>query len=576
MTTDNLPSGAELLVETLVRHGVDTIFGVPGDTGVVLYDVFARRTEELRHVLARDERHAGYMADGYARTRRRIGVCEASSGAGAVYLASGLGEAFASSVPLLAITSDIHRRSRGSGAITEIDQEALFSGVTKWRATAQRAADVPNLVADAILAATTGRPGPVALIFPEDVLEEHAEAPVPAGAPLVPATRSEAARYAVSRAAADLAGASRPVILAGGGVHASGAWEHLLDLAEHAAIPVATTIHGKGAVPEDHPLSLGVAGGNGCRGYANDYLAAADAVLIVGSRANSTDTNGFTAPPREGSVKIAQIDTDASRAGQNYPGSVPLVGDAATVLDQLRSEIPAVGAETGGTRRAALAAVRDQWARGAAEDLPDPGEGRLQPREVIRTLQRAFGGGTWVVADPGTPTPNLSAYWESAGRGWRVVIPRGHGPMGFSISAAIGVAIAHPGERVLCVTTEGSLAMGVGDWETAARLALPITYVVLDNVSMAWIKMLQHLFLERRYFGVDPGPIDPVRLAEGMGVPAAAATTLTELELLAKESIDAGGPSVIHVRVPEHQDSPPPVAPWQAVLTGRSNARPVY
>jgi acetolactate synthase-1/2/3 large subunit len=576
LTTEQLPSGSELLVEALVRHGVDTVFGVPGDTGVVLYDVLARRTDELRHVLARDERHAGYMADGYARTHRRLGVCEASSGAGAVYLASGLGEAFASSVPVLAITSDIHRRSRGSGAITEIDQEALFSGVTKWRRTAERAADIPTLVAEAVTAATSGRPGPVALIFPEDVLEEHADVQVTAGPSVVPASRREAARYAVKSVADELAVASRPVILAGGGVHASGAWPHLLDLADHAAIPVATTIHGKGAIPEDHPLALGVAGGNGCRGYANDYLAAADLVLIVGSRANSTDTNGFTSPPRDGSVKIAQIDTDAARAGQNFPGSMPLVGDAATVLDQLRDEIPAASAESRSSRRAGIATVREDWARGAAEELPDPGAGLLQPREVIRTLHQVLGGRTWVVADPGTPTPNLSAYWESAGDGWRVVIPRGHGPMGFSIPAAIGVAIAHPGERVLCVTTEGSLAMGVGDWETAARLKLPITYVVLDNVSMAWIKMLQHLFLDRRYFGVDPGPIDPVLLAQGMGVPGARARDLEELELLAKESIDAVGPSVIHVRIPEHMDSPPPVAPWQAVLAGQSSGRPVY
>ncbi|MGI5281767.1 thiamine pyrophosphate-binding protein [Nonomuraea polychroma] len=137
MTTDN--SGAELLVEALVRHGVDTIFGVPGDTGVMLYDVLARHTGHLRHILARDERHAGYMADGYARTHRRIGVCEASSGAGAVYLAGGLGEAYAASVPVLAITSDIHRRSRGSGAIIELDQEALFpcspAGPTPGRST---------------------------------------------------------------------------------------------------------------------------------------------------------------------------------------------------------------------------------------------------------------------------------------------------------------------------------------------------------------------------------------------------------------------------------------------------------
>ncbi len=148
--------------------------------------------------------------------------------------------------------------------------------------------------------------------------------------------------------------------------------------------------------------------------------------------------------------------------------------------------------------------------------------------------------------------------------------------MGYSISAAIGISIAHPGQRVLCLTTEGSLAMGIGDWETAARLRLPITYVVLDNSSFSWIKMLQHLYLEKRYFQVDPGPIDPVLLARGMGIEAARATDLHHLELLVKQSANAEGPTVVHVLVPEHKDSPPPVSPWQAALTNSSAGRPVY
>jgi acetolactate synthase-1/2/3 large subunit len=149
--------------------------------------------------------------------------------------------------------------------------------------------------------------------------------------------------------------------------------------------------------------------------------------------------------------------------------------------------------------------------------------------------------------------------------------------MGYATSAAIGVAVAHPGERVLCVTTESSLAMSVGDWETAQRLLLPITYVVLDNVSMAWIKMLQHLYLSGRYFGVDPGPIDPVLLARGMGMRADHAADLDQLELLVTRALTTGtGPAAIHVRVPEHMDSPPPVAAWQAVLSGTSTERPGY
>jgi acetolactate synthase-1/2/3 large subunit len=203
-------------------------------------------------------------------------------------------------------------------------------------------------------------------------------------------------------------------------------------------------------------------------------------------------------------------------------------------------------------------------------------DGKIHPRAVVQTLHEVFGASTWVAADPGTPTPNLSAYWEADGTAWRAVIPRGHGPMGYSISAAIGIAIAHPGERVLCVTTEGSLAMGIGDWETAHRLRLPITYVVLDNVTFAWIKMLQHLFLDQQYFATEPGPIDPALLARGMGLPGHLATDIEQLEALARESLHREGPTVIHVPVPEHQDAPPPVAPWQAALDGSTTGRPVY
>ncbi|MGI8310989.1 thiamine pyrophosphate-binding protein [Saccharopolyspora hattusasensis] len=574
-TTDSAPTGAHLLVDSLIGHGIDTIFGVPGDTGVNLYDVLASRKDRIRHVLARDERDSGYMADGFARTGRRLAVCEASSGAGAVYLASGLAEAFASSIPVLAITTDIHRSSRGSGAITEIDQVKLFSAVTKWQKVAERAEDIPALVAEAVGAALGGRPAPVVLICPEDVLDEHADVEPSRGRCVVPTDTPAAPAETLTQAAEVLRRAQSPVILAGGGVHASGAWDELRLFAEHLGAPVATTIHGKSSFPENHALSLGVAGGNGSRGYANPRLAEADAVLIVGSRSNSTDTNGFTAPPQNGPA-VVQIDIDESRAGRNFPGGIGLVGDAATVLRQLREILPSASEGTVRNRTVEIAAARHQWDEETSVPLLPTEDGSLQPREIVRTLHRALGPDCWVAADPGTPTPNLSAFWETDGTAWRVVIPRGHGPMGYSISAAIGISLAHPGDRVLCLTTEGSLAMGVADWETAGRLRLPITYVVLDNSSFAWIKMLQHLFMQRRYFQVDPGPINPVLLAQGMGLPASLAGDLDELELLVKQSAATEGPSVIHVRVPEHKDSPPPVAPWQTALANPAASRPVY
>lgn len=574
---DQHVTGSELLVRTLIAHGVTDIFGVPGDTGIDFYDALYRRTDRIRHVLARDERHAAYMADGYARTTGRLGVCEASSGGGVTYLASGLGEAYASSVPMLVISSDIQRSSRGTGAITEIDQRALFSSVTTAYHEPDSAAELPAAVAAAIRDALTGRPAPVVLVVPEDVLEDKApdSTTIPDGSDVCPGARPLAPADRVATVAARLAVAERPAIVVGAGVHLSQAWDALEGLAAHLAVPVATTINGQAAIADDHPLSLGVVGANGARPYANAWLEQADAVLFVGTRANSTDTNGFTAPPRDCPF-VARIDVDADRAGSNYPGIVALAGDARAVLDQLAAAAARIDDATRERRVAALAAARETWEAATADSPPFSDPAWLDPRETIRTLNRVHGQDGFVVVDAGTGTPNVASYWRSAGGRRRVVTPRGHGPMGFSISAAIGIALAHPGERVLSLTTESSFAMGLGDLETAVRYRLPITFVLLDNRSMGWIKMLQHLYLDDRYFGVDPGPIDCVTVGRGFGLEADTVTSADHLEEAAKQAYGSDRPVLLHVPIPDEIEAPPPVAPWDAVLSGSSTDRPVY
>jgi acetolactate synthase-1/2/3 large subunit len=571
-------NGAHVLVESLVRHGVDTIFGFPGDTSIALYDALGARSGDIRHVLARDERHAGFMADAYSRTTRRLGICEASSGAGAVYLASGLAEALTSSIPLLAITTDNSTRSAGTAPISEMDQEALFAACTIWHRVVSDIADIPDLVEQAVRAATTGRPGPVALIIPEDVLEGTA-ATVSTSAvtfAVVPSARPAASSAAVQSVAKQIARSRRPVIVCGGGVHLSGAWSQLRALAERAAVPVATSIHGKGALDEDNPLALGVVGGNGARPYANAWLDESDCVLFVGTRANATDTLSFTTPPRDGSVYVAHIEIDLDRAGRNYPLSTALVGDVAAVLDQLVGVIPAAAERVRAERMAELSAARARWRRDLDENATALAAGVLHPGPVVRTLADVFGRDTWVTADAGTPTPYVAVFWQAPGDGWRVVIPRGHGPMGFAVPASIGIALAHPGERVLCLTTENSLAMSSAELETALRLELPITYVVFDNTALSWIKMIQHLYAGGRYFAVDPGPIDPVLVGRGMGVPGTRARTVAELAALAEKAAAAPGPSLIHVAVPEHMQLAPPVASWQAALSGKQSSRPIH
>jgi acetolactate synthase I/II/III large subunit len=394
--------GADLLVRALVSAGVRHVFGVPGDTGVVLYDALYAEQDRILHLLARDERHAAYMADGYARSTGNVGVCEASSGGGVSYLASGLGEAFASSIPVLAITSDIHRNSRGTGALTEIDQAAVFSGVTKATFTVGSAAELSTVVEEALRCARSGRPAPVALIIPEDLLDERVVWTEPASPQAVPVA-DLVPQASIDQAARLLEEARRPVIVAGGGVHLSAAYDALAGLAEAAALPVATSIHGKGAIDEGSRWSLGVVGANGAREQGNAYVADADLVLFVGTRANATDTNSFTLPSR-GAATVIQIDIDPERAGRNYPDSLALSGDAEVVLRRLAAALGSVEADLREARAGEVAGVRREW-EAASSQPASPADGMLEPRDLVRVLHDVLGAESLVVADPGTPTP---------------------------------------------------------------------------------------------------------------------------------------------------------------------------
>jgi acetolactate synthase-1/2/3 large subunit len=569
-------TGAEILAESLCHAGIETIFGLSGDTGVAFYDALYHRRHRIRHVMAHDERHAAYMADVYARCTNKVGAVEVSSGGGVTYAVGGLGEPYASSVPMLVVASDIHSGSRGTGALTEIDQELLFAAVTKWRTTVPTASDIPSLVSDALAAATSDRPGPVCLIVPEDVLNEQGRAIVFEASIEIPRRRPAADEVSVRWAADALRRAERPGIVAGSGVHLSRAWAELARLAEMAGIPVATTIHGKGSFPETNPWSLGVVGANGARDYANEYLAQADVVLFIGTRANATDTNSFTSPSRDKTIVI-QNDIEAGRAGRNFPGSIALVGDAKSTLGQLIEAFLPQGETTRHRQRLRswIDERRRAWYRSALESGVPDDETLLAPRDVLRIIQEEAGADTLLVADPGTLTPNVAAYWEMEKAARDVIVPRGHGPMGYAIPGAIGAAMAFPDRPVMALTADGSFAMSCGELETAVRLQLPIVHVQFTNGSMGWIKMLQHLYMGKRYFGVDSGSIDAVAVARGMGLEAARVTSLEEFSGVLGRGLAARRPVFIDVPVPDQIGLVPPVAPWHAALAGEGE-RPVY
>lgn len=565
--------GADLLVEALVRSGVRCLFGVPGDTGVAFYDALFSRTDDIEHVLARDERHAAAMADAYARASGRTGVVEVSSGGGTSYVIGGLAEAFASGVPLLVLASDIHRASRGTGALTEIDQKSLFAAVTKDVSVVDRAQDVPASVFAAARSATTGRPGPVAVVVPEDVLDEQATSELPAHGDrlAVPSTRPHAPESQVAAATRALAASARPALLVGGGVHLSRAYGPVVEIAERIGAGVATTIHGKGAIEDGSPWSLGVTGNNGGSRLSHDFLAEADVVLIVGSRANATDTDSHTAPSRE--AEIIAVDIDPSRVSRNYPQATVLAGDAATVLDQILAELPRPDAAAVEARRRDIADRRAALRPRATPGLPT---GTLAVDDVVDALADAVSGlEAAVVADPGAPTPAVADRWPVGRTGRDILCPRGHGPMGYAIPAAIGAAYARPGRPVVALTADGSFAMSCGELETVARLNLPILAVQLTNHSLGWIKMLQHLYQDGRYFGVDPGPIDAVAVARACGLSAARPTTIESLREHVQTFLRDRRPVYLDVEVPHMIDVVPQVPAWHRALAG-DRTRPVY
>ncbi|HEX5506778.1 MAG TPA: thiamine pyrophosphate-binding protein [Thermomicrobiales bacterium] len=571
-------NGAQILVEMLRAYGVRHVFGVPGDTTMPLYDALYAARDEIRHVMARDERAAGFMADAYARLAYVPGVCEGPSGGGATYIVPGVAEANGSSIPLVCFTSDIPLADEGKGTLTAIDQQALLAAAVKWSATVKRAAMLPDVVRRAFRAATTGRPGAVHVVLPEDVLVEEVAGPRIAAEPACtryPAYRVRAGAVETRRLYDRLAAAARPAIVAGGGAVIAQAWEELTELAQLLHIPVGTSINGKGAIAEDNPWSIGVIGGNGGRPYANDLLAEADTILYVGSRVNSLVTLGWTTPGPETDKTLLQIDADPLQLGNNLPMAEALCGDAKLVLADLvalaRAGRDAPGApppRSAWTRqelRARAAAWWDEFETKARSDAYP-----VKPQRIFQALERLLPPAHVVVADPGTMTPFTAGAFELRRPGRSVVIPRAHGGLGYAIPAVVGAKLARPDETVVGLCGDGSFGMSGTELETIARLGLPVTLIHFNNGAFGWIKMLQHLYYDERFFGVDFTMVDYAKIAEGFGLRGVRVEHPDQLEDAIGAAVRGATPTFIDVQTESELTEAPPVHAWQRALAGET------
>jgi acetolactate synthase-1/2/3 large subunit len=553
-------SGAQAVVEMLRAHGVEVVFGLCGDTSLPLYD--ALRVGPLRHILTRDERHAAYMADGYARVTGKVGVCEGPSGGGATYILPGLVEANESSIPILAINTDISVGSRNRYTLTELDQRALMKPLTKWNAVLDRAADIPRLFREAFEAMTSGRPGSAHLALPYDVQT----APVDAGdvwadpsLGVYPSRRTAPDPEMLALAAKVLRSSKNPLFICGGGVVISRAEAELCELAEKLSAPVATTISGKGAIDERCAQSAGVVGSNGGTPETRAIVDAADVIVFVGCRAGSVTTERWRHPAPD-QARIIHIDVDPAVPGRNYKVDVPLVGDAKLALSALLTELE--GFQREGDLSALDAKKRAKFEK--FEALARSDETPIKPERVVFELSRLLDPDAILVADPGTPCPYFSAYHVVRGTGRRYFSNRAHGALGYALAAAIGAHVGRPNVKAVAVMGDGSFGMCAGELETVARLKLPLTSVVISNAVYGWIKAGQKAGYGHRYFSVDFSPTDHAAVASAFGIKSWRVTDPSQVQPVLKQSLASAEPTLVDIVCQPLHEAKAPVSEWVA------------
>ncbi|HYC44431.1 MAG TPA: thiamine pyrophosphate-binding protein [Burkholderiales bacterium] len=558
-------NGAEAAVRMLQLNGVRHIFGLCGDTSLPFYDALYKMEHGMTHVLTRDERSAAYMADGYARVTGRPGICEGPSGGGATYLAPGLVEANESCIPVLAITSDVPVLSRGRYPLTELDQDGLYRPLTKWNTVCDRAEQIPQAFRAAFRQMTTGRPGSAHIGLPFDVMKANVdpgELWAQKDHDRYPAWRYVAEPAAIQAAGAAILQARAPVFICGGGVIIAGAMRVLDEIATLLNAPVCTTVSGKGSLSERHPLCAGVVGANGGVIATREVVQQADLVIFIGCRAGSTTTEHWKNPSRD--IPIVHIDVDPSVISANYQTAHAIVGDARLALEGLHAYVSAnVGkrTRTDFDGRAVVARARktkfDAFQRLAADNARP-----IRPERVLAELHRVLPKDAVVVADPGTPCPYVSGYYEILEPGRQFITNRAHGALGYSMSAATGAWYGRPNARCVSLMGDGSFGFSVGELETVVRNKVPLLMIVFSNASYGWIKASQKASYGERYFSVDFSRSDHARIAEGYGVKSWRVEDPEKLGDAIRQAVEHGGPALVDVIAQPLEEAAAPVLQW--------------
>ena len=520
-------TGGRALAEMLALHRCGPMFGMGGFQLLPFYD--AVRELGLSHTLINDERCGAFAADAFARVTGRPGVCDATLGPGATNLATGLVESLNAGVPLIAIIGNTNRAHSWKNMTQESRQDEILAPAAKELIRVEDGRRLPELVRRAYTVATSGRPGPVVLDVPEDVAHGEFDYPrteLRAGADRIPARRIRPGRQETEAAAVLLRNARRPLILAGGGVHLSGAWDELRAFVEAESIPVAHTLSGKGALPCGHPLSVGLFGR--WSRIANDLMEQSDCLLAVGCKMGEISTRRYVLPPA--SVPFIQLDIVAEEIGRSNRVDAGLWGDAAEGLRDLATVLGSgsdAGSRSGTARRAArtpwLAEAAGRMARWREEaELRYTSDERpIHMARLIRELQRVVPAEGVLVVDGGFAAHWTGLLYDSPRAGRCYVANRGFASIGYGLPGAMGAQLAARADLgdapVVAITGDGGFNMVLGELETARRLKLGLTLAIVNNAASGYVKALQHSLFGGNYQSSDLSETDYAAVARALG-----------------------------------------------------------